>query len=94
MTSKETSRWQVQLNAEQQRELQDARDHHPKPYVRERSAAILLMAEGKSPHWIAKHGILKPREPDTLYRWVNWYQTQGLAGLVAHQQGGPVRRRL
>ena len=94
MTSKESYRWQVQLDAEQERELQDARDHHPKPYVRERSAAILFMAAGKSPHWIARHGVLKPREPDTLYRWVNWYQREGLAGLVAHQQGGPVRRRL
>lgn len=94
MISKPTYRWQVQLTAEQRRELQDARDHHAKPYVRERSAAILHMANGKSPHWVAQHGILKPRQPDTLYRWVNWYQTQGLAGLVAHQQGGPVRRRL
>ncbi len=94
MTSKPTSRWQVQLSAEQEHELQQARDHHPKPYVRERSAAILSMAQGKSPHWVAKHGVLKPRDPDTMYRWVNWYQREGLAGLVAHQQGGPVRRRL
>ena len=94
MTPKQSYRWQMQLTAEQQRELQEARDHHPKPYVRERSAAILFMAAGKSPHWVAKHGILKPREPDTLYRWVNWYQSEGLVGLVAHQQGGPVRRRL
>jgi len=28
------------------------------------------MAEGKSPHWVATHGVLKPRKPDTLYRWV------------------------
>jgi len=70
----------VQLSAEQRRELQNARDHHPKPYVRERSAALLQMAEGKSPHWVATHRVLKPSKPDTLYRWVNWYQTQGLAG--------------
>jgi len=70
MNPKETYRWQVQLSAEQRRELQNARDHHPKPYVRERSAALLQMAEGKSPHWVATHGVLKPRKPDTLYRWV------------------------
>jgi hypothetical protein len=84
----------VQLSAEQRRELQNAHDHHPKPYVLERSAALVQMAEGKSPHWVATHGVLKPRKPDTLYRWVNWYQTQELAGLLTHQQGGPVRRRL
>ena len=67
MNPKETYRWQAQLSAEQQRELQNARDHHPKPYVRERSAALLQMAEGKSPHWVATPGVLKPRKPDTLY---------------------------
>ena len=58
MNPKETYRWQVQLSAEQRRELQNARDHHPKSYVRERSAARLQMAEGKSPHWVATHGVL------------------------------------
>jgi hypothetical protein len=94
MLSKLTYRWQVSLSDEQRHELQQARDHHPKPYVRERSAAILLLADGRSPHWVAVHGVLKPRRPDTLYRWVNWYQSQGLVGLQAHQQGGPVRRHL
>jgi len=94
MTLKPTYRWHLHLRVEQRRELEDARDHHPKPYVRERSAAILQIDDGKSPHWVATHGVLKPRKPDTLYRWINWYQTQGLAGLLAHQQGGPVRRRL
>lgn len=94
MLSKPTYRWQVSLTEEQRHELQQARDHHPKPYVRERCAAILFIADGKSPHWVAVHGVLKPRKPDTVYRWINWYQTQGLAGLQAHQQGGPVRRRL
>jgi hypothetical protein len=81
LNPKVTDRGPVQLSAEQRRELQNARDHHPKTYVRERSAALLQMAEGKSPHWVATHGVLKPRKPDTLYRWVNLYQTQGLAGL-------------
>ena len=94
MFPKSTYRWQVSVSPEQRRELEQARDHHPKPYVRERCAAILLMADGKSPNWVAVHGVLKPHDTNTVYRWVNWYQTEGLAGLLAHQQGGPVRRRL
>lgn len=65
MNPKETDRGPVQRSREQRRELQNARDHHPKPPVRERSAAFLQMAEGKSPHWVATHGVLKPRKPDT-----------------------------
>jgi hypothetical protein len=37
------------------------RDHDPKLYVRERCAAMLKIADGHSPHWVALHGLLKPR---------------------------------
>jgi uncharacterized damage-inducible protein DinB len=61
MNPKETYRWQGQLSAEQRRELQNAHDHHPKPYVRERSAARLQMAEGKiytiTRGWVIWHVI-------------------------------------
>jgi hypothetical protein len=43
------------------------RDHDPKPYVRERSAAMLKIADGQSPHAVALCGLLKPRDPDTVY---------------------------
>ena len=62
----------MSVSPEQRRELEQARAHHPKAYVRERCAAILLMADGKSPHWVAVHGVLKPHDTNTVYRWVNW----------------------
>ena len=75
-------------------ELIDPRDHDPRPYVRERCSAILKIAEGHSAHWVAENGLLKARNPDTVYDWLNAYEAEKLAGLEKHQPGGPRRRRL
>lgn len=84
----------MELAYEQREELLWHRDHDPRPYVRERCAAVLKVAEGWTPYWIAQHGLLKQRDPDTLYAWLDSYQQQGLAGLMAHQHGGARRRHL
>ena len=55
------------LTAARRTDLESARDHDPRPYVRERAAALLKIADGQSPHAVARHGLLKPRDPDTLY---------------------------
>ena len=47
-----------------------------------------------APYAVARTGLLKPRDPDTLYQWLAIYQQDGLAGLLAHQQGGLRRRHL
>ena len=73
----------------QRQELCEARDHDPHPYVRERCAALLKIAAGHAPYWVAKHGLLKERDPDTLYLWLDMYATAGLSGLRARQHGGP-----
>jgi hypothetical protein len=64
------------------------RDHDPKPYVRERCAALLKIAAGDSPYAVANAGLLRQRDPDTVYAWLDYYQEQGLPGLFAHQHGG------
>ena len=64
------------------------RDHDPKPFVRERCAAVLKIAAGQSPHAVAHAGLLRSRDPDTVYTWLDCYQDEGLPGLVAHQHGG------
>jgi hypothetical protein len=76
------------LTEEQRQELLQLRDHDARPYVRERGAAILKIAAGHSPHRVATSGLLKPRDPDTVYAWLDRYQAQGAAGLIAHPQGG------
>lgn len=82
------------LTNEERDELQACRDHHANPQVRERCAAMLKIAEGHSPHWVAKQGLLKERDPDTVYAWLNSYEAEGVASLVARQQGGDRRSGL
>lgn len=82
------------LKSIEEQELVDHRDHDPRPYVRERCSAILKIAEGHSAHWVAQNGLLKARNPDTVYDWLNAYEAEKMAGLEKHQQGGPRRRRL
>ena len=72
----------IELTPEQQQELEYARDHHEKPYVRERAAAILKIAAGMSGRQVALHGLLKRRHPDTIYAWVRRYLAEGIAGLL------------
>ncbi len=77
------------LTAEQRAELEDLRDHSPTPYLRERAAALLKIADGDSPHAIALHGLFKLRDPDTVYAWLNAYEQEGVKGLIQK----PRRRR-
>jgi hypothetical protein len=84
----------LSLTEEQRQELLQLRDHDPRPYVRERGAALLKIADGHPPHRVARHGLLKPRDPDTVYAWLGRYQAAGAAGLIAHPQGGSRGRRL
>ena len=84
----------LRLKTREQRELEHYRDHDARPYVRERCSALLKIAAGEAPHAVARQGVLKPRDPDTLYGWLEVYEEEGVAGLVAHQHGGDRRRLL
>ena len=64
------------------------RDHDPRPYVQERASAILKVADGRAPHWVAKNGLIRPRDPDTVYSWLAIFKADGVHGLEAHQHGG------
>ena len=69
------------LTPEQQKQLEQIRDTHESPYMRERAAAIIKISQGMSPRQVALNGLLKPRKPDTVRNWVNRYQSKGIAGL-------------
>ena len=84
----------LRLKMREHRELEHYRDHDTRPYVRERCSALLKIAEGAPPHAVARQGLLQPRDPDTLYGWLQVYEDEGVAGLVAHQHGGDRRRVL
>ena len=78
----------LELTTSQRQDLLHYRDHDPRPYVRERCAALLKIADVYSPHAVARHGPLKPRDPDTLYEWLNWYERLGIRSVWMFQHGG------
>lgn len=78
----------VTLTKDGRKSLIALRDYDPRPYVRERAAAILKIADGLAAHWVANNGLLKPRDPDTVYSWVAIFKAEGAHGLEVHQHGG------
>ena len=54
----------------------------PQPYLRERAAAVLKVAEGQSATQVAREGLLQPRKVETVCRWLARYQAEGMAGLA------------
>ena len=71
----------ITLTSEQKTELEEVRDKHEKGYVRERAAAILKISQGQVASDVAKKGLLKSRDPDTVYGWMDRYEAAGLVGL-------------
>ena len=69
------------LTEEERADLIEMRDHAEKPYLRERASAIVQVADGRSGRWVALHGLLRERKPDTVYDWLNRYEAHGLDGL-------------
>jgi hypothetical protein len=82
------------LTEAQEKELKKIRDHDIRPWARERCAALLKIATGKSPYWVAQKGLLKERDPDTLYFWLKLYKEGSAKMLLTRQPGGARRRRL
>ncbi len=78
----------LQLTKEERDELEQLRDHHPKAYVLERTAAILKVAAGQAPEHVAEVGLLKRRNRDTLYRWLERYAAEGMNGLMVRSGRG------
>lgn len=69
----------LELTELQRAELERIRDRDSRAYLREKAAALLKIADGHSPHWVAAHGLLKPRHKETIYGWLNHYlKTQQL----------------
>lgn len=71
----------IELNESQRRELENIRDHHELPYLRERAAAILKIANGHSGLQTARNLLNRAHWQDTIYEWVKRYQAEGVEGL-------------
>jgi transposase len=72
---------ELELKESQETTLIEMRDHHAKPYLRERAAALLKIAAGYSASWVARHGLLKQRDVRTVIGWLDAYEADGLGGL-------------
>lgn len=70
------------LSENQRSELERVLRRDSRPYMRERASALLQIADGRSAHWVARQGLLRGREPDTVYRWLDAYEEGGVEGLV------------
>ena len=71
----------VELTAEARAELEQVVRHDARPYVRERAAAVLKVADGTSALQVALHGLLRTWDVDAVYRWLDRYAEAGIAGL-------------
>lgn len=81
-------RIRVTLSAAQADELRQARDQHPKGYVRERAAGILKVAHGATLTEVGAQGLYRRHEPETVHGWIEQYLAKGLAGLVVKPGSG------
>ena len=81
-------RRQLVLSATDRQELVKLRDHARPPYLRERAAALLKSADGMPAALVARHSLLRPRRPDTVYAWLDRYQATGGAGRAVHPGRG------
>jgi Winged helix-turn helix len=76
------------LTAEQRAALERHRDTAAKPHERERAAALLKVAAGLSPTQVARDGLLRRRQRDTVYAWVRRFRKEGMAGLAVRPGRG------
>lgn len=89
--SKESNRLLLTINHKERKSLRHILNRDCKPYRRERAAAILKIASGDSPHSVAKGGLLKERDPDTVYRWLKAFAQRGIDGLTQKERKRPSR---
>jgi hypothetical protein len=73
---------EVYLAPAEREQLEQVLRSDPKAYRRERAAAVLKVAAGQYAAQVARHGLLRPRQPDTVYAWLDRFLAEGLAGLT------------
>ncbi len=74
-------RLEFALDKDARATLEAMRDHHRKPYMRERASAVLKVADGHLVMFVAELGLLKPHDGDTVSKWCHDYLEYGIGGL-------------
>lgn len=70
------------LTEAERRALERKARSDPEPSMRRRCQAILLVADGHAPYWVARRGLTPPATPETVYVWLNRYEREGIGGLA------------
>lgn len=78
----------LELSTVERAELEAVRRHDPRPYMREKAAALLKIADGQIASQVAATGLLQAHDPDIIYRWLKRWQTEGIAGWVVKKGRG------
>ena len=73
-------RYVIELNDDERAKLEGWVKNPPKPYLRQRARAILLVVEGEPLYKVAAHSRIR-KDRKTIQRWVQRYQSEGLNGL-------------
>jgi len=76
------------LSPDQYLELVRLRDHSPLPHIREKAAALLKVADGGVVKHVARFGLLRPRDEETVAAWIDRYLAEGVAGLGVRKGRG------
>lgn len=77
----------LELTDQQRTELERTRNRDHRAYLRECAGALLKVADGQSARQVALHGLNKPRQADTVYRWLSKYKSGGIQALVHKERG-------
>jgi hypothetical protein len=71
------------LGKDQEDDLGHHKTHHNHPQVRDRCAAILLLAEGHDPEEVAFELLSQPITLEVLAKWVGVFNERGVPGLLS-----------
>ena len=76
MATRKMPRRTLELTDAEHQELVQIANQDPRAYMREKAKALLAIARGSSPHWVATSGLSplrKARHPETIYIWLDAY---------------------
>lgn len=83
----------LSLSKEERLKLEQARDEHEKLHVRERAAALLQAANGKS-YAEAGASLTTPRSADTVREWTKRFKVDGIVGIETKPGQGRKSKQL
>lgn len=67
-------RWTIELTDTEREQLEAVRRRDKRPYMREKAAAVLKVADGETALHVALHGLTRTRDPETIYGWLKEFR--------------------